>query len=202
MDTCRDFSLGLDAIRRHYTKEVADYCVPFLCGDSDLDDFFAKDAILYDVELLGKTYAWIDAADPTQILGLVTLANDSVKAQNITTSARNRLQRSVTNAKRGINFPAVLIGRLGVASAYQGKGMNIGSQIIDYVKDWFRSSDNKTGCRFIVVDAYNNERTLRFYERNGFKTLYKNEKEERDFLHLNDDEPLETRFMFFDLKLR
>lgn len=49
MDTCRDFSLGLDAIRRPYTKEVADYCVPFLCGDSDLDDFFAKDAILYDV---------------------------------------------------------------------------------------------------------------------------------------------------------
>ncbi|MCM1370232.1 MAG: hypothetical protein NC204_07675 [Candidatus Amulumruptor caecigallinarius] len=39
-------------------------------------------------------------------------------------------------------------------------------------------------------------------ERNGFKTLYKTEQEERDFLHLNDDEPLETRFMFFDLKLR
>ena len=24
-----------------YTKEVADYCVPFSCGDDDLDDFFA-----------------------------------------------------------------------------------------------------------------------------------------------------------------
>lgn len=80
--------------------------------------------------------------------------------------------------------------------------MNIGSQIIDYVKDWFRSTNNKTGCRFIVVDAYNNERTLRFYERNGFKTLYKTELEERDFLNLTQDDVLETRFMFFDLKVR
>ncbi len=202
MDPCKKFSLGHDAIRRPYTEEVAAYCEPFHCDDSDLDEFFTKDAISYDVEMLGKTYAWIDASDPTQILGLITLANDSVKAQKIAPSARNRLQRSVNNAKRGINFPAVLIGRLGVASAYQGKGYNIGSQILDYVKDWFRSSDNKTGCRFIVVDAYNNERTLRFYERNGFKTLYKTEREEREFLDLNCDDPLETRFMFFDLKIK
>lgn len=196
------FSLSQDAIRRPYTSEVASYCVPFHCDDSDLDEFFAKDAIFYDVELLGKTYAWIDASDPTQIMGLITLANDSVKTQTLATAARNRLQRSITNAKRGINFPAVLIGRLGVASAYQGKGMNIGSQIIDYVKDWFRSSDNKTGCRFIVVDAYNNDRTMRFYERNGFKTLYKTEQEEREFLKLTPEDPLETRFMFFDLKVK
>lgn len=202
MSAVKSFSLAQNAIRQPYTKEVVDYCSPFHCGDVDLDDFFAKDAILYDAELLGKTYAWIDASDPTQILGLITLANDSVKAHAIATAARNRLQRSVTNAKRGINFPAVLIGRLGVATAYQGKGYNIGSQIVDYVKDWFRSSNNKTGCRFIVVDAYNNERTLHFYEANGFKTLYKTEKEEREFLNLNDEEPLETRFMFFDLKTR
>lgn len=202
MDKSGVFDLSEDAKRLPYTEDVASFCFPFSCNDHDLDDFFSKDALFYDVELIGKTYAWVDASDPKRILGLITLANDSVKTNTLATSARNRLQRSVSNAKRGINFPAVLIGRLGVASMYQGKGMNIGSQIIDYVKDWFRSSDNKTGCRFIVVDAYNNERTLRFYERNGFKTLYKTEQEERDFLNLRDDEPLEKRFMFFDLKVR
>lgn len=80
--------------------------------------------------------------------------------------------------------------------------MNIGSQILDFIKDWFRSEDNKTGCRFIVVDAYNNPQTLHFYEKNGFKPLYKTEQEERDFLELSDEESLETRFMFFDLKLK
>ena len=136
----------------------------------------------------------------SKILGLVTLANDSVKAQFIANSARNRLQRSITNEKRGINYPAVLIGRLGVSSEYRGRGLNIGSQILDFIKGWFRSSDNKTGCRFIVVDAYNHEKALHFYEKNGFKPLYKTEQEERSFLGLKPEDPLETRFMFFDLK--
>lgn len=202
MDKATGFNLTIDAIRLPYTKDVATYCAPFSCEDNDLDEFFATDAFLYDSELLGRTYAWVNAADPTQILGLVTLANDSVKAQFITSSARNRLQRSISNSKRGINYPAVLIGRLGVSTAYRNKGLNIGSQIIDFIKDWFRSSDNKTGCRFIVVDAYNNERTLKFYTKNGFKPLYKTETEEREFLGLDANDALETRFMFFDLKLR
>ena len=196
------FILERDAVMRPYTADVAAYCSPFSCKDSDLDEFFSKDAFLYETELLGKTYAWINTSDPSKILGLVTLANDSVKAQFIAGSARNRLQRSITNAKRGINYPAVLIGRLGVSSKYQGKGLNIGSQILDFLKGWFRSFDNKTGCRFIVVDAYNNEKTLHFYQKNGFKPLYKTEQEERDFLKLNPEDPLETRFMFFDLKLK
>lgn len=194
------FVLERDAIMRPYTREVAEYCNPFSCTDNDLDEFFSKDAFLYDSELLGKTYAWINLANPSEILGLVTLANDSVKAKFINRSARNRLQRSINNAKRGMNYPAVLIGRLGVSSEYRGKGFNIGSQIIDFLKGWFRSFDNKTGCRFVVVDAYNNENTLRFYEKNGFKLLYRTEQEERDFLEIGPEEPLETRFMFFDLK--
>lgn len=194
------FNLAKEAEKLPYTREVASYCFPFSCEDDDLDDFFSNDAFFYDEELIGKTYAWVSASDTRKILGMITLANDSVKAQKIPSSARNRLQRRVNNLKRGLNFPAVLIGRLGVSSDCQGKGMNVGSQILDYIKDWFRSSDNKTGCRFLVVDAYNNERTKKFYQKNGFKTLYKTENEEREFLQLNPEEPLKTRFMFFDLK--
>lgn len=196
------FVLERNAVMQPYTTDIATYCAPFTCDDCDLDEFFSKDAFLYETEMLGKTYAWIDIANPQKIIGLITLANDSVKAQFITNTARNRLQRSITNAKRGMNYPAVLIGRLGVASEYRGKGLNIGSQILDFIKGWFRSSDNKTGCRFIVVDAYNNEETLHFYIKNGFKPLYKTEEEERAFLELNPEEILETRFMFFDLKLK
>lgn len=198
----RGFILEQDSFMRPYTPEVAEYCVPFCCSDKDLDEFFLKDAFLYDTELLGKTYAWIDMEDPRKIIGLITLANDSIKAKFIASSARNRVQRSITNKKRGLNYPAVLIGRLGVSADYRGKGYNVGSQILDFVKGWFRSKENKTGCRFIVVDAYNNEKTLHFYEKNGFKLLYKTEEEERNFLEVPSSEKLETRFMFFDLKLR
>ena len=198
----RNFILERDSVRKPYTAEVMEYCSPFICEDKDLDEFFAKDALLYDSELLGRTYAWIDLSNSKEIMALVTLANDSVKARFIAKSARNRIQRSIVNVKRGMNYPAVLIGRLGVSSAYRGKGMNIGSQILEYIKGWFRSEDNKTGCRFIVVDTYNNPKTLHFYEKNGFKPLYKTEDEERTFLEWDKDMPLETRFMFFDLKLK
>lgn len=196
------FVLERDTVMRPYTLDVAEYCEPFHCKDADLDEFFRKDAFLYDEELLGRTYAWININNPSQIMALVTLANDSVKARYIASTARNRIQRSIVNAKRGRNYPAVLIGRLGVSSEYRGKGLNVGSQVIDFIKSWFRTADNKTGCRFIVVDAYNNDRTLHFYEKNGFKYLYRTEQEERDFLELKSGQSLETRFMFFDLKLK
>ena len=185
-----------------FTQEVASFCEPFCCDDPDLDDFFNNMALSYDTEMLGKTYVWVEKSNPHNIMGMITLANDSVQLKLIAKSALNRLQRGVSNNKRGLNYPAVLIGRLGVSSQFRGKGMNIGSQMLDYIKGWFRSEDNKTGCRFIVVDAYNNEKTLHFYEKNGFKPLYKTEQEERAFLELNPEEPLETRFMFFDLKLK
>ena len=59
--------------------------------------------------------------------------------------------------------------------------------------------DNKTGCRFMVVDAYNNKRILRFYIRNGFKFLYSDEEQERCELQIDRDERLNTRHMFLDL---
>lgn len=33
-----------------------------------------------------------------------------------------------------MNYPAVLIGRLGASSEYRGNGLNIGSQILDFIK--------------------------------------------------------------------
>ena len=44
---------------------------------------------------------------------------------------------------------------------------SIKTKLMSFIKDWFRHEDNKTGCRFIVVDAYNEEKVLRYYERNG-----------------------------------
>lgn len=67
------FILERDAVMRPYTADVAAYCASFSCEDSDLDEFFSKDAFLYETELLGKTYAWINTADPSKILGLETL---------------------------------------------------------------------------------------------------------------------------------
>lgn len=105
----------------------------FSCGDDDLDEFFKSDAILYDKQLLGKTY-YFQTKDTKRVLGVVTVSNDSIKASLISNTIRNRLQRKIPNAKRTRNYPAILIGRLGVSKDV--RGANIGSQIIDYIKYW------------------------------------------------------------------
>ena len=78
--------------------------------------------------------------------------------------------------------------------------MNVGSQLMQFIKDWFRHEDNKTGCRFLVVDAYNDSRTLRFYERNNFRFLHGDEAEECTYYNIPDDDKIATRLMYFDLK--
>ncbi len=185
------------SLYRVSTEEELD---SFSCGDIELDDFFHQEACLYDGQLLGKTYFFsTKRAGKDEIVCAFTLANDSIKAALIPNSSRNKIQRKIPNSKRTRSYPAVLIGRLGVAKDFQGSGYSIGSQIIEYIASWFVHPDNKTGCRFIVVDAYNKESVLHFYGKNGFKFLYASEDLEKEANHIPDDASLESRMMYLDL---
>ncbi len=56
-------------------------------------------------------------------------------------------------------MPAVKIGSLGVHVDFARAG--VGSRIMDYLKVWF-TAWNKTGCRFILVDAHNKPEVVAF----------------------------------------
>ena len=90
-----------------------------------------------------------------------------------------------------------MIGRLGVSQSVQGK--NLETDVLDFIKAWLVDPMNKTGCRFVLVDSYNQEKNFKFYERNGFKFLFSSEEQEREFRDLKPDRPLNTRLMYFDL---
>ena len=194
----QQFSLFDQCVMLLYNNHVRERCFSFTCGDTDLDDFFHNDADRYAAELMGKTYCWITEQKPHRIVALFTLANDSIKTLHLDKTTRNRLNRPIDNPKRGRSYPATLIGRIGVNQEFQG--MNVGSQLMQFIKDWFRHEDNKTGCRFLVVDAYNNPRTLHFYERNDFRFLHTDEVEERAYYDIPSEKTIATRLMYFDLK--
>lgn len=195
------FSLYDECVMMPLDADVRAECVPFSCGNDDLDDFFRHDADLYAEELLGKTYCWVTQEKPYRIVCAFTLANDSIKTRALLPSDRNRLQRHIVNPKRGRSYPAVLIGRLGVSTQFQSSDYRIGAQLMAFIRDWFRHADNKTGCRFLVVDAYNNPTALRYYiERNSFKPLHKTEQDEKNFYDIPEEEPLLTRLLYLDLK--
>lgn len=194
----KSLSLLQDCVMLTFSKEVMHQCPSFSCGDDDLNSFFMEDSFLYAEEMLGKTYCWVTKNKPYRIVALITLANDSIKAHKLSSSTRNKVQRSISNAKRGRSYPAVLIGRIGVNEEFQG--LHIGSQLLNFVKAWFCHKDNKTGCRFIVVDAYNKQRVLNYYISNGFKFLFKTEEDEKLYYEVSDHAIIHTRLMYFDLK--
>lgn len=190
--------LEKDFLFRRYNKELAGKLPAFDCGDEDLNAFFQEDAFNYDAQLLGRSYCFLSALEG-DIAAVFTLSNSAIRVAELPNNAKRRLVKLIPWVKQGRNYPAVLIGRLGVSRKYRNQ--RIGSQIIDFIKAWFLSDHNKTGCRFVVVDAYNKEDVLHFYSNanNKFSFLFKEESQEKLYNSIPVDEALKTRQMYFDL---
>lgn len=169
----------------------------FSCGDTDLDEFFTKDCFAYSKELLGKTYCFRVDEDPNNVVCAFTLANAGVRVSDLPNSRKKKIEANIPHVKSLKDYPAVLVARLGVSKAF--RSMHIGSDVLSYIKLWFLEPYNKTGCRFVIVDAYNTDSTLAFYKQNGFKEVFSTELQEKEYRHLPSDLSLNTRLMYYDL---
>ncbi|MDE5810022.1 MAG: GNAT family N-acetyltransferase [Muribaculaceae bacterium] len=169
----------------------------FSCGDSDLDEFFTRDCFAYAKELLGKTYCYKLDKDTQKIVCAFTLANAGVRVSDLPNARKKKVESNIPHIKTLKDYPAVLLARLGVSKEFRSLG--IGSEVIEFVKLWFLDPLNKTGCRFLIVDAYNSQETIAFYEKNDFKMVFSSEQQEKDYRHLDDKMSLSTRLMFYDL---
>ena len=174
-------------------------CQPFVCDNADLDEFFAKDSLLYQEKLLGKTYFFCRKDNPDVVVTAFSLSNDSIRITNRLADEYKEcfLAEAELRDKTLKRFPAVLIGRLGTNVEFMRQGY--GTAVMDFIKVLFRTN-NRTGCRFLIVDAKNNSDTLRYYQRNGFKYLIEDERLEAKYVGIGMSHlPLNTRLMYFDL---
>lgn len=156
----------------------------FNCGDEDLNDFILNESVHYQYARLAVTYV-IEDKDSTEVAGFFSLANDRISISDFESKSEfNRFRKKrFINEKRLKSYPAAKICRLGIALS--AKGQSLGTFILDFVKSFF-VFDNKTGCRFITVDAYTE--AVPFYLKNNFLPL----SNEADTDH--------TALLFFDLQ--
>ncbi|MDR1780544.1 MAG: GNAT family N-acetyltransferase [Tannerella sp.] len=180
-----------------FDAAVMSHSQPFACGDSDLDDFFANDSENYNRQLLGKSYCFRLLEDEKVIVCTFTLSNSSIESRHLPNSRKKKLIENIPHEKMLSSYPATLIGRLGVNQIYLGKG--IGTELMEFIKLWLLENENRTACRFLTVDAYNKEGTLKFYEKNGFKYLFSTEQQEKEYIGMAQLIELKTRLMYFDL---
>ena len=120
----------------------------------------------------------------SETIAFFSLLNDKITITDTDSKSqwRKLIRDRMPFGKRFSSYPAMKIGRLGVSVNHQGQGW--GAIIIDYLKELF-ISNNRTGCRYITVDAYRD--SLAFYEKNGFVYL------------TSIDQDSDTRLMYFDL---
>lgn len=171
--------------------------IDFTCGDKDLDDFFTNDCFAYAKQLLGKSYCYKLDANQNKVVCAFTLANAGIRVDDLPNARKKKIETDIPHTKTLKDYPAVLIGRLAVSQEFRSK--HIGSDVLEYIKYWFVDPNNKTGCRFVIVDAYNKEKTIAFYEHNGFKPVFSTDEQERIYRHIKSGARLSTRLMYFDL---
>lgn len=194
------------------TDQFIEDCEPFSCGESedeeDLNEFFTQDAMPFQKRLLGKTYVLtLKQSDEEkqsncrkEIVTFFTLANDSIRITNKMSEEYREffLEDTDLRDKSIKRFPGILLGRLGTNKKFNGQGF--GTAVMNFIKSMF-TTNNRTGCRFIIVDALNNERAINYYkEHNGFRFLIEDERLEAKYVGIGVGRlPLNTRLMYFDL---
>ena len=136
----------------------------------DLNEFFQQDAFNYQKQLLAKTYL-ILLEDNQELVGAYSVANDKVERTN-------RINRTIPNDKRMPYYPAVKLARFAFKASAQGKGY--GKVILDYISLSFSNLENKTGCRFITLDAIPAAKA--FYAKHEFKEILQYSSNNKSFM--------------------
>lgn len=160
----------------------------FDCDDADINEFLQEDALNYQLQRIAKTYLFLDIN--SEIVAFFSISNDCLNdlgaVRGYSNTIWNRFHRKtfLPNDKRIRQYPAIKIGRLGVSKSYQRNGLAY--QLMDFIKGW-ALLDHKPGCRLLLLDAYNKERQVKYYQRNGFNLLLDGVTNDR------------TRIMYFDL---
>ncbi|MDR3694756.1 hypothetical protein [Mucilaginibacter sp.] len=159
----------------------------FGCGEDDITNFLKEDALRYQIERMANTYLFLN--DDGDVVAYFSISNDCLvdrgEDKGYTNTIFNRLHRksSIPNEKRIRQYPAIKVGRLGVAQQYHRTG--IAYQLMDFIKG-FSILDHKPAVKFLLLDAINKEKQIKYYKANQF-----------DFLL--DDIESRTRIMYFNL---
>ncbi len=152
-------------------------CDSFDCGHDDINEYFRVDVKWHKEELLTQTYCLYESSAPMLVLALLDFCNDTVQLKKLPPGIDPRIRYPF--------LPAVKLTRFGVAKQFQRK--SVGTHALNMAKKFF-TTDNRTGCRFMTVDARNDTGVINFYERNRFNLF--NDK----------DKSSDSRSLFFDLK--
>ena len=167
----------------------------FDCGDKDLNEFFNQDALLYKRQMLSETCFYRHKGSGLAVCAF-SFSASGIKTADLPGSRRKKVKEYIPREKSLKSYPAMLIGRLGVATEFSGQG--IGSQLMEAIRNF--CFIQFPGCvRFLLVEAYNEPAVIGFYQKNKFSPVFSTEEQEKETYRQDPSETLRTRYMFYDM---
>ena len=140
----------VEPISRHHDRKQFD------CGDDEVNRFLREQALQDHEKDMSRTMVLIDdAVDQTRVTGYHTLAMSQVRQEEIPKD-KPKIKRSI---------PVVLLGQLGVDSAFQGRGL--GELLLMDAQARVDEISRRTGIRAMMLDA-RNELLAKWYEQHDF----------------------------------
>ena len=133
----------------------------FSCGKDILDNYFLTQAKQDVKRKLSACFVLVDK-ETDKISGYYTLSSSSILSILIPDSFRKNLPKSY------LSIPTILLGRLAIDKAFQGKGVGK-FLLIDSLRRCYDISES-LGTYAVIVDPLDNE-AERFYEKYGFVKL-------------------------------
>ena len=167
----------------------------FDCGNADLNEFFNSEALNYKNQMLSQT-CFFRHKSSGKVVCAFSFSASSIKTADLPGSRRKKVKEYVPREKTLKSYPGILIGRLGVATEFNGQG--VGSQLIRLIKDYC-ITNFPDFVRFLLVDAYNEPSVVGFYKKNKFTEVFSTEEQEKENYRQLPSETLQTRYMFYDM---
>jgi ribosomal protein S18 acetylase RimI-like enzyme len=133
----------------------------FTCGAPALDRYLATQATQDMRRKANAVFVMVPVQTPSLIAGYFTLCASALEQGQVPDAARNHIPR----------YPlvsATLIGRLAVATAFQGRGL--GSILLARALRKACANADIVGSSMVVVDALD-EAAAGFYQAHGFTRL-------------------------------
>jgi Golgi nucleoside diphosphatase len=167
-----------------------------------IDEFFHVDYVDYEKQLLGKSYGYYLKNDKSKLVAAFAIANSALFLDTLQSSKKNKINKEIPRVKQRRQYPALLICQLAVFDEFSS--LHIGNQVMNDIKNLAILLNKTTASRFLLVEAVNEEKVLKYYENNGFDYLYSTEEIEIEKTHRPVDEEkgkLATRLMKYDMML-
>lgn len=132
----------------------------FRCGVSDLDEFLRTRAAKHQTQRISRTFVLVSDDCPSRILGYYTLSNCQIGRESLSDDVSRPLPRHP--------IPAVMLGRLAVATSEQGR--HFGTWLLMDALKRTVLIGQQSGVFALVVDAAD-DRARDFYLRRGFVAI-------------------------------